>query len=143
MPHPDAEPRDGRPLPEAFLAEAARETRGRFKLFIGAAPGVGKTYEMLRVGKAKLAEGTDAVIGVVETHGRAETQAMVEAFEVVPRRKLTYKGREVVEMDLDTILKRRPELVLVDELAHTNAEGSRHPKRYLDVRELLAAGIDV
>jgi two-component system sensor histidine kinase KdpD len=143
MPHPDAEPRDGRPPPEAFLAEAVREMRGRFKLFIGAAPGVGKTYEMLRVGKAKLAEGTDAVIGVVETHGRAETQAIVEAFEVVPRRKLTYKGREVVEMDLDTILKRRPELVLVDELAHTNTEGSRHPKRYLDVQELLAAGIDV
>jgi two-component system sensor histidine kinase KdpD len=143
MPHSDAEPRDGRPSPEAFLAEAARETRGRFKLFIGAAPGVGKTYEMLRVGKAKLAEGTDAVIGVVETHGRAETAAMVGAFETVPRRKLTYKGREVDEMDLDAILTRRPELVLVDELAHTNAEGSRHPKRYLDVQELLAAGIDV
>jgi two-component system sensor histidine kinase KdpD len=143
MPNLDAEPRDGRPSPEAFLAEAARETRGRFKLFIGAAPGVGKTYEMLRVGKAKLAEGTDAVIGVVETHGRAETAAMVEAFEVVPRRKLIYKGRETDEMDLDAILKRRPELVLVDELAHTNAEGSRHPKRYLDVQELLAAGIDV
>jgi two-component system sensor histidine kinase KdpD len=143
MPHPDAEQRDGRPSPEAFLAEAAREARGRFKLFIGAAPGVGKTYEMLRVGKAKLAEGTDAVIGVVETHGRAETAAMVEAFEVIPRRKLTYKSRAVEEMDLDAILKRRPELVLVDELAHTNAEGSRHPKRYLDVQELLGAGIDV
>jgi two-component system sensor histidine kinase KdpD len=143
MPNLDAEPRDGRPTPEAFLAEAAREARGRFKLFIGAAPGVGKTYEMLRVGKAKLAEGTDAVIGVVETHGRAETAAMVETFETVPRRKLTYKDRAVEEMDLDTILKRRPELVLVDELAHTNAEGSRHPKRYLDVQELLAAGIDV
>ena len=143
MPQPDAESRDGRPPPEAFLAEAARETRGRFKLFIGAAPGVGKTYEMLRVGKAKLAEGIDAVIGVVETHGRAETAAMVDAFETVPRRKLTYKDRAVEEMDLDAILKRRPELVLVDELAHTNAEGSRHPKRYLDVQELLAAGIDV
>jgi two-component system sensor histidine kinase KdpD len=139
----ETEPRDGRPSPEAFLAEAAREKRGRFKLFIGAAPGVGKTYEMLRVGKAKLAEGTDAVIGVVETHGRVETAAMVESFEIVPRRKLAYKGRETDEMDLDAILKRRPELVLVDELAHTNAEGSRHPKRYLDVQELLAAGIDV
>jgi two-component system sensor histidine kinase KdpD len=143
MPNLEAEPRDGRPSPEAFLAEAARETRGRFKLFIGAAPGVGKTYEMLRVGKAKLAEGIDAVIGVVETHGRAETAAMVGAFETVPRRKLLYKGRETDEMDLDAILKRRPDLVLVDELAHTNAEGSRHPKRYLDVQELLAAGIDV
>src|ERR1700749_1003937 len=99
MPNLDAEPRNGRPPPEAFLAEAAREVRGRFKLFIGAAPGVGKTYEMLRVGKAKLAEGTDAVIGVVETHGRAETAAMVGAFETVPRRTLAYKGREVDEMD--------------------------------------------
>jgi two-component system sensor histidine kinase KdpD len=143
MPNIEAEPRDGRPSPEAFLAEAAREKRGRFKLFIGAAPGVGKTYEMLRVGKAKLAEGTDTVIGVVETHGRVETAAMVEAFKVVPRRKVSYKGRETDEMDLDAILARRPELVLVDELAHTNAEGSRHPKRYLDVQELLAAGIDV
>ena len=143
MPTVETEPRDGRPSPEAFLAEAARGTRGRFKLFIGAAPGVGKTYEMLRVGKAKLAEGIDAVIGVVETHGRVETAALVDAFETVPRRKLDYKGRETEEMDLDAILKRRPELVLVDELAHTNAEGSRHPKRYLDVQELLAAGIDV
>jgi two-component system sensor histidine kinase KdpD len=139
----EAEPREGRPSPESFLLEAEKENRGRFKLFIGAAPGVGKTYEMLRVGKAKLAEGVDAVIGVVETHGRAETAALVEAFEVIPRRKVTYKGRETDEMDLDAILARRPQLVLVDELAHTNAEGSRHPKRYLDVRELLAAGIDV
>jgi two-component system sensor histidine kinase KdpD len=143
MPNMDAEPRDGRPSPEAFLAEAARETRGRFKLFIGAAPGVGKTYEMLSVGKAKLAEGIDTVIGVVETHGRVETAALADAFEIVPRRKLDYKGRETDEMDLDAILKRHPNLVLVDELAHTNAEGSRHPKRYLDVQELLAAGIDV
>jgi two-component system sensor histidine kinase KdpD len=135
--------REGRPSPEAFLAEAEREARGRFKLFIGAAPGVGKTYEMLRVGKAKLAEGIDAVIGVIETHGRAETAALVDSFEAVPRRKLNYKGRETDEMDLDAILARRPQLVLVDELAHTNAEGSRHPKRYLDVQELLAAGIDV
>jgi two-component system sensor histidine kinase KdpD len=143
MANPEAEPRERRPSPESFLLEAEKENRGRFKLFIGAAPGVGKTYEMLRVGKAKLAEGVDAVIGVVETHGRAETAALVEAFEVIPRRKVTYKGRETDEMDLDAILARRPQLVLVDELAHTNADGSRHPKRYLDVRELLAAGIDV
>lgn len=125
------------------MREAAREMRGRFKLFIGAAPGVGKTYEMLRVAKAKMAEGIDTVIGVVETHGRAETAALVDAFTVIPRRKLVYKGRETEEMDLDAILARHPQLVLVDELAHTNAEGSRHPKRYLDVQELLAAGIDV
>jgi two-component system sensor histidine kinase KdpD len=139
----EAEPREGRPSPESFLLEAERENRGRFKLFIGAAPGVGKTYEMLRVGRAKQGEGVDAVIGVVETHGRAETAALVQSFETIPRRKLNYKGRDTEEMDLDAILARRPELVLVDELAHTNAEGSRHPKRYLDVQELLAAGIDV
>jgi two-component system sensor histidine kinase KdpD len=143
MANSEAEPREGRPSPESFLLEAEKENRGRFKLFIGAAPGVGKTYEMLRVGKAKQAEGVDTVIGVVETHGRAETAALVDAFEVIPRRKVTYKGRETDEMDLDAILTRRPQLVLVDELAHTNADGSRHPKRYLDVRELLVAGIDV
>ncbi|MDB5397056.1 MAG: osmosensitive channel signal transduction histidine kinase [Rhodospirillales bacterium] len=139
----EAEPREGRPSPKSFLLEAERENRGRFKLFIGAAPGVGKTYEMLRVGRAKQAEGIDAVIGVVETHGRAETAALVQAFETIPRRKLNYKGRDTEEMDLDAILARHPQLVLVDELAHTNAEGSRHPKRYLDVQELLAAGIDI
>jgi two-component system, OmpR family, sensor histidine kinase KdpD len=144
MSNQEAVPREeGRPSPEALLAEASRGTRGRFKLFLGAAPGVGKTYEMLRVGQAKLTEGIDAVIGVVETHGRTETAALVEAFEVLPRRKLNYKGRDGEEMDLDAILKRRPQLVLIDELAHTNAEGSRHPKRYLDVQEVLAAGIDV
>jgi two-component system sensor histidine kinase KdpD len=143
MPSSEADQREGRPPPEAFLREAARENRGRFKLFLGAAPGVGKTYEMLRVAQGKKAEGVDVVVGVVETHGRAETAAMVKDFEVVPRRKLDYKGRETDEMDLDAILARRPQLVLVDELAHTNAEGSRHPKRYLDVAELLAAGIDV
>jgi len=140
---PDPESREGRPSPEALLREVSKESRGRFKLFLGAAPGVGKTYEMLRVGRAKKAEGVDVVIGVVETHGRAETQALVEALEVVPRRKLDYKGHSVEEVDLDAVLARHPQLVLVDELAHTNAEGSRHPKRYLDVEELLAAGIDV
>lgn len=140
---PEADRREGRPSPEALLAEASKESRGHFKLFLGAAPGVGKTYEMLRVAQAKKAEGIDVVIGVVETHGRAETRALVETLEVIPRRKLEYKGRDIDEMDLDAILARHPELVLVDELAHTNAEGSRHPKRYLDVEELLAVGIDV
>lgn len=134
---------DLRPSPDALLHAARREGRGRLKVFLGAAPGVGKTYEMLLEAAAKRREGIDVVIGVVETHGRRETQALVEGLEIVPRRILDYKGHRLQEMDLDAILRRRPELVLVDELAHTNAEGSRHPKRYMDVEELLAAGIDV
>ena len=134
---------DGRPSPDALLAEAERENRGRLKIFLGAAPGVGKTYEMLMSGRAKLAEGIDVVIGVVETHGRKETEALVAGFEVIPRVLVDYKGRPLEEMDLDAVLARRPQLVLVDELAHTNVAGSRHPKRYLDVEELLSRGIDV
>lgn len=134
---------DARPSPDALLEQAERENRGRLKIFLGAAPGVGKTYEMLMSGRAKLAEGVDVVIGVVETHGRKETEALVSGFEVIPRVKIDYKGRPLEEMDLDAILLRRPQLVLVDELAHTNAAGSRHPKRYLDVEELLSRGIDV
>ncbi len=134
---------DKRPSPDALLEEARRETRGRLKIFLGAAPGVGKTYEMLVSARARREDGVDIVIGVVETHGRAETQALVRGFEVIPRRRFDYKGRILEEMDLDAILARRPALVLVDELAHTNAPGSRHPKRYLDVEELLAGGIDV
>ena len=134
-----------RPSPDALLEEARREdrSRGRLKVFIGAAPGVGKTYEMLLSARAKLAEGADIVIGVVETHGRAETQALLEGFEVIPRVQIDYHGHMLEEMDLDAILMRHPQIVLVDELAHTNAPGSRHPKRYLDVEDLLAAGIDV
>lgn len=134
---------DARPSPDALLERAEREARGRLKIFLGAAPGVGKTYEMLMSGRARLSEGVDVVIGVVETHGRKDTQALVEGFELVPRRMVEYKGRTVDEMDLDAIIARAPALVLVDELAHTNAEGSRHPKRYLDVEELLARGIHV
>uniref|UniRef100_UPI00334244F8 sensor histidine kinase KdpD n=1 Tax=Bosea sp. (in: a-proteobacteria) TaxID=1871050 RepID=UPI00334244F8 len=132
-----------RPSPEALLESARREGRGRLKIFLGAAPGVGKTYEMLTAARARKAEGVDVVIGVVETHGRKETQALVDGFEIVPRRRIDYKGRALDEMDLDAILARRPVLVLVDELAHTNVPGSRHPKRYLDVEELLSQGIDV
>ncbi len=134
-----------RPSPDALLEEARREdrSRGRLKVFIGAAPGVGKTYEMLLSARAKLAEGADIVIGVVETHGRAETQALLEGFEIIPRLTIDYHGHVLDEMDLDAILKRHPQVVLVDELAHTNAPGSKHPKRYLDVEDLLAAGIDV
>src|SRR5579875_277001 len=135
--------RETRPRPEALLAAAKQEGRGRLKIFLGAAPGVGKTYEMLLAAQAMRREGVDVVIGVVETHGRPETEALLHGIEVIPRRAVEYKGHRLAEMDLDAILRRRPQLVLVDELAHTNAPGSRHPKRYLDVEELIAAGIDV
>ncbi len=143
MAETDFAARDQRPSPEALLAAAAREQRGKLKIFLGAAPGVGKTYEMLQTARRRKAEGVDVVIGVVETHGRKETEALLEGLEVVPRRRVTYQGHTLNEMDIDAILARRPALVLVDELAHTNAPGSRHPKRYLDVEELLAADIDV
>ena len=135
--------REGRPSPEALLAAAKQEGRGRLKIFLGAAPGVGKTYEMLLSAQARRRDGADVVVGVVEAHGRRETEALLEGLEVIPRQQVEYKGHLLAEMDLDAILKRRPQLVLVDELAHTNAPGSRHPKRYLDVEELIAAGIDV
>ena len=132
-----------RPDPEALLRAASREGRGRLKVFLGAAPGVGKTFEMLSEGAARRDAGVDLVIGVVETHGRAETEAKLRGFEIVPRQSVTYQGHALEEMDIDAILARQPKLVLVDELAHTNAPGSRHDKRYQDVEELLAAGIDV
>src|ERR1700746_311069 len=135
--------REGRPSPEALLAAAKQEGRGRLKIFLGAAPGVGKTYEMLLSAQAQRRDGIDVVVGVVETHGRRETEALLEGLEVIPRRQVDYKGHLLAEMDLDAILRRRPQLALVDELAHTNAPGSRHPKRYMDVEELIAAGIDV
>ena len=134
---------DGRPDPDALLRQAAQEGRGRLKIFLGAAPGVGKTYEMLAEGAARRRDGVDVVVGVVETHGRAETEALTRGHEIMPRRDIPYEGRVLHEMDLDAILARAPRLVLVDELAHTNAPGSRHPKRYQDVEELLGAGIDV
>lgn len=134
---------DPRPSPEALLRAATQEGRGRLKLFLGAAPGVGKTYEMLGDGAARRGSGVDVVIGVVETHGRAETEALIGDLEIVPRREIHCRGRSLAEMDIDAILARRPGLVLVDELAHTNAPGSRHPKRYQDIEELLAAGINV
>src|SRR5579863_1300793 len=135
--------REARPSPDALLDAATKEGRGRLKIFLGAAPGVGKTYEMLQSAQAKRREGVDVVIGIVEPHGRLETEALLEGLETIPRQQIDYKGHLLAEMDLDAILKRRPDLVLVDELAHTNAPGSRHPKRYLDVEELIAAGIDV
>src|SRR6201988_5070856 len=136
---------DNRPSPEALLEAARREDgrAGRLKIFVGAAPGVGKTYEMLLQARARKRDGYDVVIGVVETHGRKETEALLEGLDAIPRKRLDYKGQSLEEMDLDAILAGRPQVVLVDELAHTNVPGSRHPKRYLDVEELLAAGINV
>jgi two-component system sensor histidine kinase KdpD len=134
-----------RPSPEALLEAARRENSeaGRLKIFVGAAPGVGKTYEMLQSAHARLKAGIDVVVGVVETHGRAETEALLQGLEVLPRKRLEYKDQILEEMDLDALIARRPKIALVDELAHTNAPGSRHPKRYLDVEELLSRGIDV
>lgn len=134
-----------RPSPEALLEAARREESptGRLKIFVGAAPGVGKTYAMLENARAKMKSGVDVVVGVVETHGRLETQALLDGLEVIPRKRLEYKGQILEEMDLDALIARRPQIAIVDELAHTNAPGSRHPKRYLDVEELLSNGIDV
>jgi two-component system sensor histidine kinase KdpD len=138
---------DGRPDPDQLLAslkkEEARAARGQLKIFFGMCPGVGKTYAMLEAAHHELRDGRDIVIGVVETHGRVETERLIEGLAVVPRRRIAYRGAELSEMDLESILIRRPQLVLVDELAHTNAPESRHPKRYQDVIELLDAGIDV
>jgi len=134
-----------RPSPEALLEAARREERriGKLRIFVGAAPGVGKTYEMLLQAQARRKDGYDVVVGIIETHGRKETEALLGGLEVTPRRRVEYKGQPLTEMDLDAIIARHPQIVLVDELAHTNAEGSRHPKRYLDVEELMSYGIDV
>src|ERR1700760_2003121 len=134
-----------RPSPEALLEAARRESSGagRLKIFVRAAPRGGKTYEMLQSAHARQKAGVDVVIGVVETHGRVETEALLQGLEVIPRKRIAYKDQVIEEMDLDALIARRPRLALVDELAHTNAPGSRHPKRYLDVEELLSRGIDV
>ena len=132
-----------RPSPDALLKAAKREARGRLKIFLGAAPGVGKTYEMLSEGAALLAQGVDVVAGVIETHGRAETQALIAPLEVLPRRSVEHGAHTLEEFDLDGMLARKPKLALIDEFAHTNAPGSRHPKRWQDIEELRDAGIDV
>jgi len=136
-----------RPSPDVLLAaiqsEAARQHLGQLKVFLGMCPGVGKTYAMLEAANRELKAGRDVIIGYVETHGRKETDALAEGFETVPRRSLEHRGVTLTEMDLDAVLARRPKLALVDELAHTNAPGLRHPKRWQDVQELLEAGIDV
>jgi two-component system sensor histidine kinase KdpD len=134
---------DSRPDPEALLIAAAREGRGHLKVFLGSAPGVGKTWEMLVAAQQEQQAGRDVLIGVVETHGRAETAARIGSLPVLPRRSIAYRGQVLEEFDLDAALARRPGLLLVDELAHTNAPGSRHAKRWEDVAELMEAGIAV
>ncbi|TAN40338.1 MAG: sensor histidine kinase KdpD [Nitrospirae bacterium] len=136
-----------RPDPDLLLAkvrqEEERKREGQLKIFFGSAPGVGKTYAMLGAAQQKLAEGVDIVAGVVETHGRKETEALLAGLEVVPRHPVEYRGAVLSEFDIDAALKRKPEIVLMDELAHTNAPDSRHKKRWQDVYELLGAGISV
>ncbi len=136
---------NSRPDPDALLKEVQREEskRGRLKIFLGYAPGVGKTYAMLNEAHVLKKRGEDVVVGIVETHGRIETEALLEDLEIIPRRRVEYQGISLQELDLDAILSRRPVVVLVDELAHTNAPEGRHPKRYQDVEELLDSGMDV
>jgi two-component system, OmpR family, sensor histidine kinase KdpD len=140
-----------RPDPDELLSRIAAEeteaaqqsSRGKLKIFFGACAGVGKTYTMLSAGKQALAEGVDVVIGLVETHGREETKKLLEGLPILPHREVQYRGTLIKEFDLDAALARKPELILLDELAHTNAPGSRHPKRWQDVNELLDAGINI
>ena len=132
-----------RPSPDELLKAAKREARGRLKIILGAAPGVGKTFEMLREGADLLAHGRDVVLGVVETHGRHDTQALTTPFEVLPRRQIEHGVHKLAEFDVDAMLARKPEIALIDEFAHSNAPGSRHPKRWQDIEELRDAGIDV
>jgi two-component system sensor histidine kinase KdpD len=134
---------EARSSPETFLRLIEKSKRGRLKIYIGHAAGVGKTYQMLEDAHALGAKGADVVVGVIETHGRAETAAKAEGLTVIPRRKVRYKERDLEEMDLPAILERKPEIVLVDELAHTNVPGVENEKRYQDVEEILAAGISV
>ena len=131
-----------RPDPDALLALAGG-TRGKLTIFLGAAPGVGKTYSMLNRARRLSTAGIDIVVGLVETHGRSETAALLDGLELLPRRRVEYRGHALEEFDIDAALARRPQILIVDEMAHTNAEGSRHPKRYQDIEELLDAGIDV
>jgi two-component system sensor histidine kinase KdpD len=137
--------KEARPDPDALLKEIDREDakKGRLKVFLGYAPGVGKTYAMLQEAHVLQNRGEDVVVGIAETHHRAETDALLAQLEIVPRRLVDYQGIVLQEFDVDAVLRRKPSVVLVDELAHTNAPGSRHPKRYQDVEELIEAGVDV
>jgi two-component system sensor histidine kinase KdpD len=132
-----------RPDPDRLLQHTSEPHRGKLKVFFGACAGVGKTWAMLAEAQRLRAQGLDILIGVAETHGRKETAAMLEGLSTLPQRRFSHRGRYVHEFDLDAALARRPALILVDELAHSNAPGSRHPKRWQDVEELLDAGIDV
>lgn len=132
-----------RPSPDTLLKAARLESRGRLKIFLGAAPGVGKTFEMLREGADLLRQGKDVVAGIIETHGRAETEALVAPFEVLPRKTIVHGAHNLTEFDIDAMLARHPQIALIDELAHSNAPGSRHPKRWQDIEELRDVGIDV
>ncbi|MGE0760762.1 MAG: DUF4118 domain-containing protein, partial [Pirellulaceae bacterium] len=138
---------DSRPDPDQLLArvqaDEIRARRGKLKIFFGAAPGVGKTYAMLEAARRERADGADVVVGYVEPHGRRETELLLEGLESIPPRRIAYHGMQLSEVDVDAVLARRPSLVLIDELAHSNAEGSRHAKRWQDVEELRDAGIDV
>src|SRR5512147_3248211 len=128
---------------DSFLRLVRRSQRGRLKIYLGYAAGVGKTYQMLLEAQRFKEDGIDVVVGLVETHGREETECLLQGLEVIPRRRLVYRGIEIHEMDLDPIIARKPAVVLVDELAHTNVPGSRNAKRYQDVEEILRAGISV
>ena len=136
-----------RPNPDELLARVERDqtraSRGRLKIFFGAAAGVGKTYAMLLAARERRSENSDIIVGLVETHGRKETAALLEGLEVLPPKLIDYRGTTLQEFDLDKALKRKPSIIVVDELAHTNAQGCRHPKRWQDIEELLEAGIDV
>jgi len=132
-----------RPTGDQLLERLKQQDRAKLRVYIGAAPGVGKTYTMLKDARSLKGRGVDVVVGLVETYGRAETEAQIGDLEVVPRRKSPYKGVELEEMDVDAILRRKPQMCVVDELAHTNVPGSRHEKRYQDVLELLDAGVNV
>jgi len=138
---------DNRPDPDELLAslvnEEEKSKRGKLKIFFGMCAGVGKTYTMLQTAQAEKLKGNEIIVGYVETHNRKETAELVEGFEIIPRKTYEYKSRPVQEMDLDAIIARKPQVVLVDELAHTNAPGSRHAKRYQDVQEILENGINV
>ena len=138
---------DQRPDPDALLAQIRedeqRESRGKLRIYFGSSAGVGKTYAMLVAARKLMAEGVDVLAGVVETHGRSETAALLEGLPSLPPAQIEYRGKRLAEFDLDGALARKPGLILVDELAHSNVAGSRHPKRWQDVEELLAAGIDV
>ena len=136
-----------RPNPEALLAAAPEAgsgpRRGRLKIFLGMAPGVGKTYAMLEAAQARRRAGDEVVVGLVETHGRRETEALLLGLEILPRKRVRHRGVDFAEFDLNAALARAPGLLLVDELAHANAPGARHERRWQDVAELLDAGLDV